>query len=191
LYIEKESELIKGTRILLRRVKERDWQIIAGWGEQREALWGGFQRFQLDHLPLLRAAYEKTGLLSRDSAFLLIETLEGSEVVGFVRYTLSSFPDADLPQPEIGFGIPETSARGQGYAGEAVNLLVDYLFSGYPVERIWALTEMENEPARRVLGDNGFQREGVLRRSTFRDGAWRDLAIYALLRSEHQKKKVE
>ena len=179
--------MIKGKRILLRPVQDQDWQIIAGWGEQREALWGAFQRFQLDHLPLLRAAYEQTGLLSRDSALLLIETLKEGEVVGFVRYTLSTFPDADLPQPEIGFGIPEASARGQGYAGEAVNLLVDYLFSGYPVERVWALTEVENQPAQRVLEGNGFQREGVLRRSTFRDGSWRDLAIYALLRSEQEK----
>lgn len=177
--------MIKGTRVLLRPISEYDWQIIERWGEQREAFWGQFQRFQLDHLPLLRAAYEQTCLLSRDSGFLLVETLKESEVIGYVRYTLSTFPDADLPQPEIGFGIPEASARGQGFASEAVSLLVHYLFSGYPVERIWALTEVENLPAQRVLEGNGFQREGVLRSSIFRDGAWRDLALYGLLRSEH------
>jgi aminoglycoside 6'-N-acetyltransferase len=134
-------------------------------------------------VPLLREAYQKTGLLSRDSGFLLIETRQDQRVIGFVRYTLLQVPDADLPHPEIGFGIPEVSARGQGYAREAVELLVEYLFSGYPTQRIAAFTDGENLPAQRLLEHVGFEREGVLRRAMFRDGAWRDVALYAILRS--------
>ncbi|MGD2040725.1 MAG: GNAT family protein [Anaerolineae bacterium] len=174
--------MIVGDCVLLRAIQDEDWPTVEAWGKSRDALWGEFQRFQLDHVPLLREAYQKTGLLSRDSGLLLIETRHDRQVIGFVRYTLLQVPDADLPHPEIGFGIPEVSARGQGYAREAVGLLVEYLFSGYPMERIAAFTDEENLPAQHVLEGVGFQREGVLRRAMFRDGAWRDVAIYAVLR---------
>ncbi|MEJ2733010.1 MAG: GNAT family protein [Anaerolineae bacterium] len=174
--------MIEGSRVLLRPIRDEDWSKFEEWGKSREALWGPFQRFQMDHLPLLREAYQKTGLLKRESGFLLIETMEDQRVVGFVRYSMLSLPDADLPHPEVGFGIPEVDARGQGYAQEAVQLLVEYLFAGYPVERVAAFTEDENKPAQRVLERVGFQREGVLRRAMFRDGQWRDIAIYGILR---------
>jgi RimJ/RimL family protein N-acetyltransferase len=136
----------------------------------------------LDNVPLLRQAYQGTGFLRRDSGVFLIEAGAEEKVIGFVRYTLIPVPDADLPQPEIGFGIAETSARGQGYAREAIGLLVAYLFGGYPAERITAFTDVENTPAQRALEGAGFQREGVLRRAMYRDGQWRDVAIYGRLR---------
>ena len=179
--------MIRGTRVSLRAIQDQDWPIVESWGQHREALWGPFQRFQLDHVPMLRQAFQATGLLKRESGVLLIEINEDKRIVGFVRYTLLPFPDADLPYPEIGFGIPEVEARGKGLAQEAIKLLVDYLFSGYPTERIAAFTEAENVPAQRVLEGQGFQREGVLRRAMFRDGSWRDVVIYGLLRQEWQR----
>jgi RimJ/RimL family protein N-acetyltransferase len=176
--------VIKGTRILLRPIRDEDWPKFEEWGKSRDALWGPFQRFQMDHVPLLGEAYQQTGLLKRESGVLLIETIKDQQVVGYVRYTLLNLPDADLPYPEIGFGIPEVNARGEGYAQEGVRLLVEYLFMGYPVERVAAFTDDENKPAQRAMERVGFQREGVLRRALFRDGQWRDIAIYGILRHE-------
>lgn len=174
--------MIKGKNILLRPVQAEDLRTIESWGKDQNALWGPFQRFQLDHIPQLRQAYQQTALLTRESGFLLIQTIPDEEVIGFVRYTLIPFPDADAPCPEVGFGIPETRAQGKGYAREAVQLLVDYLFAGYPVERIMAFTDAENVPAQQVLEKNGFEQEGRLRRSMFRAGQWRDVLLYAVLR---------
>jgi RimJ/RimL family protein N-acetyltransferase len=176
--------MIKGSNVLLRPIQDEDWSTIEAWGKDQNALWGPFQRFQLDHVPQLRQAYQKMGLLTRETGFLLIVIIETQEIIGFVRYTLISFPDADTPYPEIGFGIPEISARGRGFANEAVKLLIDYLFAGYPAERIVAFTDEKNMPAQRVLEKNRFQREGRLRRSMFRSGEWYDTLIYSLLRQE-------
>jgi ribosomal-protein-alanine N-acetyltransferase len=181
--------MIKGTKVLLRPIQDEDWSTIEEWGRDQNALWGQYQRFQLDHVPRLRQAYQQTGLLTRESGLLLIQTIQKNEIIGFVRYTLLPYPDADTPYPEIGFGIPEISAQGKGYAQEAVDLLVDYLFAGYPVERIMAFTDQENIPAQRVLEKNGFQQEGKLRRSMFRNGKWCDLFIYGILRQEFYKEK--
>jgi len=178
--------MIRGTKVVLRPIQAEDWATIEEWGRDQGALWGPYQRFQLDHIPQLHQAYKQMGLLSREVGFLLIETMHDREVIGYVRYTLIPYPDSDNPYPEIGFGIPRASARGKGYAKVAVKLLVGYLFAGYPVERIMAFTEVENAPAQSVLEKNGFQREGKLRRSMFRDGEWRDILIYGILRQEAQ-----
>ena len=183
--------MIEGERVLLRPIGDTDWQVIEKWGRCREALWGPFQRFQLDHLPLLREAYHQTGLLSRESGFLLIQAVEGDRVVGFVRYTMIQLPDADFPYPEIGFGIPAMGDRGKGFAKEAVGLLVNYLLSGYAAERVAAFTEVENIPAQCVLEALGFQREGILRHASFRDGLWRDISVYSVLRGERAGGKAE
>jgi RimJ/RimL family protein N-acetyltransferase len=176
--------MIKGLRVVLRPIQDKDWPIFEKWGLSREALWGPFQRFQMDHVPSLRQAFQQTGLLKRDIGLLIIELLENQQIIGFVRYTLIPYPDSDIPHPEIGFGLPEVNARGKGYAKEAVKLLVNYLFSGYPTERIAAFTDSENTPAQRMMEGVGFHREGTLRRATFRDGHWRDIAIYGILRQE-------
>lgn len=176
--------MIKGSNVLLRPIQDEDWSTIETWGKDQTALWGPFQRFQLDHVPQLRQAYQKMGLLTREAGILLIEIISKQEIIGFVRYTLIPYPDADTPYPEIGFGVPEISAQGKGFAKEAVKLLIKYLFAGYPVERIMAFTDAENIPAQRVLEKNGFQQEGRLRRSMFRAGEWQDMLIYGILRQD-------
>lgn len=167
--------------IRLRPVRAGDWEMIESWAGEHD-LWGPFQRVQPEHVSLLRAAFEKNGLVSRESALLLVEVLDGGQVVGFVRFALAPFPDADNPQPEIGFGVPDQVHRGRGHITAAVALLIDHLLSGYPIERIAAVTDIENAAARAVLLGNGFEEEGVMRRAYFRDGAWRDLVLYARLR---------
>ncbi len=176
--------MLRGVRVFLRPVREADWALFETWGHDRQALWGPFQRYQLDHLPRLRQAYQQNGLLSRQSGLLMIETLAEGRPIGFVRYSLIPFPDAEFPHPEVGFGLPEVNARGQGFAHEALSLLLDYLFCGYATERVSAFTDLANRPARRTLERLGFRQEGILRSAYFRDGDWQDMALYGLLRGE-------
>jgi RimJ/RimL family protein N-acetyltransferase len=178
------GDLLVGRKIRLRPVHDEDLATFERWGRSRAGLWGPFQRYQLDHVRRLQEAYARTGLLDRAGAVLLIETLDDGRVVGFVRYTLTAYPDADCPWPDIGFGIGDEADRGKGYAREAVGLLVDYLFATFPVERVGATTDPANVPSRRLLERLGFRREGVLRRASFRDGAWRDLVLYGILRRD-------
>ena len=180
--------MITGKKVLLRQMDDKDWQIFDNWGKNRDELWGPYQRFQLDHLPLLKEIYQKNGLLSRDNGMLLIGTIEDQRVVGFVRYSMLSVPDTDYPYPEIGFGIPEESNRKRGNGSEGVRLLVAYLFSGYSSERISAFTDIDNLPAQSIMENMGFQREGIIRKGLFRDGSWHDVAMYGILRDEFKGK---
>lgn len=112
--------------------------------------------------------------------FLLVVTCEGGAVVGFVNHR---YPYPWRSTIEIGY-LLRPAGRGKGYAAEATGLLVDYLFSNRPVERVEALTGSENLPSRRLLEGLGFKEEGRTRRSFFAHGEYTDTAIYGLLRQE-------
>ena len=55
-----KEERMKGTRVQLRPIRDEDWALFEEWGKSREALWGPFQRFQIDHVPMLRQAYQQS-----------------------------------------------------------------------------------------------------------------------------------
>jgi RimJ/RimL family protein N-acetyltransferase len=74
--------------------------------------------------------------------------------------------------------------RGKGLAAPAQRLLCEYLFAATAVERIEAITDVENRPERRALLRAAFTEEGVLRRAQFRGDQWRDMALYSRLRGE-------
>jgi RimJ/RimL family protein N-acetyltransferase len=176
--------MIKGKSVLLRPLRDEDMPLLEGWACNRETLAGPYLRYQLDHLTGFREGYRQDGLLTRQRGILLIEREDDACPVGIVSYKLAEFVDDDAPHPAIGFVVADPGARGQGLGTEAVRLLVDYLFAGYPSERVSAFSDVENEPARKLLETLGFQREGVLRRIGFRDGRWRDWAVFGILREE-------
>ncbi|MCX4919151.1 MULTISPECIES: GNAT family N-acetyltransferase [unclassified Streptomyces] len=77
-----------------------------------------------------------------------------------------------------------TAERGRGYGKEAQRQLAVYLFDHTKVNRVEASTELSNIAEQRALEGAGFTREGVLRGACFRAGAWRDMVLYAVLRSD-------
>jgi RimJ/RimL family protein N-acetyltransferase len=72
--------------------------------------------------------------------------------------------------------------RGRGYGTLTQRLLADYLFATTTANRVEAETEVANMAEQRALEKARFIREGVRRGSQFRDGKWRDMAIYGRLR---------
>jgi RimJ/RimL family protein N-acetyltransferase len=165
--------MLNGKKVTLRRVTDDDWKQIEVWAQDRDALFGAHQRFQVELLSELKEAYRKTGLLSRESAVLIIEVVDGKRAIGVVRYRPLAFPETADP-----------GARGKGYAKEALNLLVRYLYESQPGERIMAVTDSENAASQRILESVGFRREGVLRRAMFRGDRWSDAFVYGLLRED-------
>ena len=78
--------------------------------------------------------------------------------------------------------VPE--ARGEGYATEAVSLLLDYGFETRGLHRAYARAVDFNDGSRALLERLGFAEEGRLREHEFLDGEYRDVVFYGLLRGE-------
>lgn len=125
-----------------------------------------------------RRRWQEDGFLGRDPRYLAVCVEE--EVAGLAMWLARPRPDAGVL--EVGVVIaPEH--RGKGVGTSAQRLLVQYLLATTPVHRLEATTEVDNVAEHKALERCGFVHEGVLREATFREGAWRDVAMYSRLRS--------
>ena len=75
-------------------------------------------------------------------------------------------------------------ARGRGYGSEAQRLLAQHLFATTALNRVEAVTDVENAAELGALARAGFRREGMLRGAQFRAGRWHDVVVCAVLRGE-------
>ena len=93
------------------------------------------------------------------------------------------------PHYSIGFRVLPNE-RNKGHATEAVRIVVDYLFLSKEIVRIEAETNPENIASRKVLEKAGFTREGLVRKSVFVRGEWKDGFLYSILREEWKGPRV-
>jgi RimJ/RimL family protein N-acetyltransferase len=56
--------------------------------------------------------------------------------------------------------------------------------------RVQATTDLRNVASQKVLEKAGFTREGVVRKSIFLRGQWRDLLLYSILREEWKEPRI-
>jgi len=75
---------------------------------------------------------------------------------------------------------------GQGLTTEALKAFIEYGFSHLEVHRIEAHVEPGNVASEAVLQKIGFQKEGLLRESTFNKGAYQDMIYYGLLKTDER-----
>jgi RimJ/RimL family protein N-acetyltransferase len=85
--------------------------------------------------------------------------------------------------PMIGIWI-RAEYRGKGIGSAAQRQLAALFFSQTAVNRVEAHTDVENIVEQRALEAAGFQREGITRGAQWRDGAFRDGYLYAVLRGD-------
>lgn len=165
--------------VTLRPVAEHDLPVMDRFRTEPEVS-GPFQWFGWSETGRWRRLWAENGLLTDDSGHLMV--VRDTEQLGFVAWrkvvvTRSSF------YWNVGIGLlPD--ARGKGVGTEAQRQLVHYLFAHTLVQRIEADTEVGNSAEQRALEKAGFTREGVHRSVVFRDGQWRDLVRYSILRGD-------
>lgn len=165
--------------VTLRPVLESDLPMLALLrSDPVEASAFGYHGFR-DNSALYRS-FAEHGLLSAEGGTLVV--LGDGQPVGVVSWH-------QVRTAPISFtwniGISLLSAgRGRGYGTLAQRELAAYLFAHTQANRVEACTETGNLAEQRSLEKAGFQREGVQRGSAFRDGRWRDMVVYAVVRSD-------
>jgi RimJ/RimL family protein N-acetyltransferase len=92
-------------------------------------------------------------------------------------------PNAGSRCPMIGIWL-RPSYRGQGIGSAAQAQLADLFFRHTTTNRVEAHTDVDNVAEQRALESAGFQREGRIRGAQWRDGAYRDGFLYAVLRDD-------
>ena len=85
--------------------------------------------------------------------------------------------------PMIGIWL-RPIARGRGIGRAAQRQLAELFFSHTAVNRVEAHTDVDNIAEQRALEAAGFRREGLVRGAQWRNGAYRDGYLYAVLRDD-------
>jgi ribosomal-protein-alanine N-acetyltransferase len=84
---------------------------------------------------------------------------------------------------DIGYALAR-EYWGHGYATEAVRAMIEFGFEHLNLNRIEARAVPANVASTRVMQKAGMKYEGILSESGFFKGAYQDVALYSILRSD-------
>ena len=85
---------------------------------------------------------------------------------------------------ELGIVIGARDYWGRGYGADAVQTLTNWAFDTLNLNRVFLRVFADNARAIRCYEKVGYQHEGRLRQHNFNNGAYRDVLLMGLLRSD-------
>lgn len=171
--------MITGSKITLRVVRESELDtVFALRSDLRNR--GEYFPLRVQSETEFKKNFHETGFWTDKGGMLLICDKD-EKIVGaaFVDSEPSYFNGV-----EIGYILFDEASRNKGYVTEAVSLLVKYLFSTQPINRIQILVLPPNLASKRVAEKCGFKFEGVARGAFFHNGKNYDAEVYSILREE-------
>jgi RimJ/RimL family protein N-acetyltransferase len=123
--------------------------------------------------------------LDGDGALVVVDSQIG--VAGDVSWHWTQWgPNAGSRCPMIGIWLAR-QARGRGLGRDAQSQLAALFFAHTTTNRVEAHTDVENVAEQRALEAAGFTREGLIRGAQWRDGAYHDGYLYAILRGDRRQ----
>ena len=134
---------------------------------------------------LLRSSLEKyAGCQDADGVVVfVIETLEGEAVGGISLHT------TNRKNGTFGFGVVvDRLHRGNGYAEDAVRILLRYCFWERRYQKCNSACVDTNDASIRLHEKLGFLEEGRRRRQWFLEGEYRDDVLFGLTRAPERRR---
>lgn len=171
----------QGKLVRLRSVEPGDWEIFAAWsGDDFTARRSSTIDFPRSRESIKQWAEQAATTKPDDDTFRwMIETLAG-EAVGTI---LTHSCDRRVGSFMYGLVIAAEHQR-QGYAREAVQLVLRYYFEELNYQKATVQVYDYNHGSQRFHERLGFTLEGRLRRTVYTDGKHHDALMYGLLREE-------
>lgn len=114
------------------------------------------------------------------TCFVFAIRLNG-QIIGLIN--LDDVNGADR-HAEIGIALTSDDRRGQGYAAEALRLMIDFAFLELDLHRLWARIIEGNNASIRLFKQVGFFEEGRFTEHVRKNGQWKNMLIYGLLQSK-------
>jgi ribosomal-protein-alanine N-acetyltransferase len=136
----------------------------------------------LENLEAAEVFVEKmrTDFLEHQGISWMITLQKSREAIGTIGLWRFDKPNQ---RAEIGYMLlPDY--WGQGFATEALQVVLTFAFETLKVHSIEANVNPENEASKRLLMKSGFRQEAYFRENYFFDGKFLDSAIFCLLKSD-------
>jgi RimJ/RimL family protein N-acetyltransferase len=170
--------MLEGKTVNLRIMEKEDLTLVKEWVNDVDFT-GEFEPVLQETKTSLEQQYDKL----TEGQWFFVEKKDGTKI-GYVAQFIGHGKT-----PTIGYALMP-SERGRGYGSEAIKTMVDYLFLSKDIRRIQAEIHPQNIASQRVLKKAGFKKEGILRKSFFSRGVWRDTAMFSILRKEWKEPRI-
>jgi len=169
--------LLEGKNINLRLMEKEDLSTLQEWDNNPEFM-GEYEPFRQETRTDLERTYDNL----KDAQWFFVQKKDGTKI-GYIAHFLAA------GEIELGYFIMPNE-RKKGYVSEAIQMMVDYLFLSKDAVRVQAKADPENIASWKALEKVGFKREGILRKTFFCRGKWRDDCMYSILRQEWKEPKI-
>ena len=177
---------ISTDRLILRRMTMKDAQDIFEYSRDpevaRHVLWTAQKHISeaKEYVRYMTKRYRD----DLPSSWGIIDK-ESGRLVGTIGYMAFSEENASV---EIGYSLARWLWNG-GYMTEALSRVIEHTFDVMEINRIEAQHEITNPSSGRVMEKCGMRKEGVLRQRLYNKGAYVDVALYAIVKSDYDKMK--
>lgn len=134
------------------------------------------------HFPQSKKAQEKwfEGFNCQEEMRCIIVNAENKTQIGYVSVT-----EIDYKNQSAVVGIKmDTNSRNRikGDMDEVFSLMKNFCFNEIHLQRLEAYAFFDNAFSIKNLQSHGFVQEGRLRRKCFKNGEWKDVLIFSLLK---------
>ncbi len=181
-----QNPFLIGTKVYLRPLEREDAKQCVAWFNHPE-----ITRLLFMHRPMnLRAEEEflDKALQSEHDLTLGIVVQATDRLIGG-----TGLHQIDFKNRHAGFGITigEKEEWGKGFGTETTRLMVQHAFETLNLNRVWLHVYEYNQRGIQTYEKVGFQKEGVLRQDTYREGRYWDTIVMAILRREWDARKAD
>ncbi|MDD3562958.1 MAG: GNAT family protein [Candidatus Cloacimonetes bacterium] len=83
--------------------------------------------------------------------------------------------------------IGDKNYIGCGYGYEGRLLILKHAFFDWGMERVWAHIHVSNSPSLKMHAKCGYEREGLLRNASYKNGKFEDIVVMAVLREDFEE----
>jgi ribosomal-protein-alanine N-acetyltransferase len=180
--ILKDLPTLETERLILRKMTPADAEVVFAYASDPEVtryvIWDTHRTIE-DSESFLRSTVERYENAEADWGIVRKENGRFIGECGIVEW------DLDHARAEMGY-VLSREYWGQGLMPEAVRAMISFGFERMGLNRIEARCMTENVASARVMEKAGMTYEGTLRKREVIKGAYRDIKLYAILRSEYR-----
>ena len=159
---EAEKLLVKGEKVVLREKRIEDAPEDYAWRVDEElARLDATRPLRMSYADFQKYSQEEMGYPSPRSKRLAIDTGDGKHIGNIMFYDI----DLRRKEAELGIMIGDREYWGKGYGTDAVNSLVEHIFTTTQLTRVYLHTLEWNDRARSSFTKSGFNEVKKVRRS--------------------------
>ena len=173
--------MIQGEKVRLRAMNETDIETVCTW-ENDSSLWessAAMAPYTAEEIASLLTTADPDDFAENGQLRFIIELTDGGEAIGTID--LTDYTAAGR-RAAVGILIYKECFRRQGYASQALKLVIDHASGELGLHQLYAYMPSDNRGSIALFTSAGFAECGLLRDWVRADGGrWKDAVMTQLI----------